>query len=190
MLASGTSDSHCSGRRPTLQSSAETPTGCVLSVASSVLPLLIYYSQVLLLGQSAGALSIGMHLQANGGRDEGLFSAVLLLSGTPGFAALPPAHPRLTATYTNLTSAVGCPTSGADSLSCLRAVDATKLSTAMDIIEGNFAQAPLAGGLAWEPTLDGFFQPNRGSVTIKAGRIIDVPIVAGALGSSCCRSRC
>jgi hypothetical protein len=104
-----------------------------------------------------------------------------MLSGTAGGTAMSPSHPRVTATYANVTAAVGCPTSGAISLSCLRSVDAAKLSAAINVIQGSFAVAPLSGALAWGPGIDGFFMPDRGTVTINAGRIIDVPIAAGAL---------
>lgn len=79
-------------------------------------------------GESAGAQSIGLHLHSYDGRDDGLFQAAIMESGTQVGTAL-----ETLAYYTspveNLTRTVGCH-GVKDELACLRGLTQDQLFTA------------------------------------------------------------
>lgn len=76
--------------------------------------------KVTIWGESAGAASVGWHLTAYNGRDDGLFRAGIMQSGNPvnynGYYNASDYQPQ----YDALISAVGC--SETDSLDCLRSL--------------------------------------------------------------------
>lgn len=84
--------------------------------------------KVTLYGESAGAISIALHMITNNGNNDGLFRAAFMQSGGP----LP--LPNITdgqIYYDALVSQVGC--SGAkDTLACLREAPFEELQAAID----------------------------------------------------------
>jgi acetylcholinesterase len=79
-------------------------------------------------GESAGAMSVGLHMLINGGQTDGLFRGAIMQSGSP-----PPigdiSHGQIY--YDNLVSATNC-TNAADKLQCLRLVPAEQLQSAVN----------------------------------------------------------
>ncbi|KAH6976885.1 Alpha/Beta hydrolase protein [Ilyonectria destructans] len=108
-------------------------------------------SRVTIAGESAGASSVGQHLIAYGGRDEGLFSGAIAQSGCP-LSSSSYRNATETEAYSNkVLEETGC-TEAKDQLSCLRAVPAEALrrlftSTGSRLLEsGSFVKVPLLIG--------------------------------------------
>lgn len=120
-------------------------------------------------GESAGASSVGYHLTAYNGRDDGLFRAAIMESGGPvQLGALHTAdyqEPR----YQTILTAVNC-NSTADPLACLRAVPFDTLNNAINTTSTT----------TWFPYLDGDFNARYGSVQLEEGDFVHVPIIIGA----------
>ena len=86
-------------------------------------------------GESAGAVSVGFHLIANNGNNEGLFRAAFMQSGSPT------AHGDITNAqkyYDFMVSETNC-TNAADTLECLRGVPFDAFKAAQDKSPGIFA---------------------------------------------------
>ncbi|KAK8004645.1 hypothetical protein PG989_004364 [Apiospora arundinis] len=117
--------------------------------------------QVVAAGDSAGATGVGMLMAAFADKDPGLFRGAIMES--PSVATV-----RTLAQgqeqYNCLANATGC-LNTADSLTCLRGLNATALLT-----EQCQFNPHLDGDLVKEPMLDSF----------KAGRFLKVPTIAGA----------
>ncbi|KAK6497573.1 hypothetical protein TWF481_011980 [Arthrobotrys musiformis] len=125
--------------------------------------------KVTLFGASAGALSIGLHQLAYNGRDDGLFSQVMLLSGAPTFFFTPPFPETGQAKYDYIITQTGC-LDATDSLNCLRHVPIETLNAAINSTQGQFTT----------PTVDGDFISGLPSESLKRGRFVKVPaVVAG-----------
>jgi carboxylesterase type B len=123
-------------------------------------------SRVTIAGESAGASSVGQHLIAYGGRDEGLFSAAIAQSGGP---LLPSSYRNATETevYSNkILKETGC-TEAKDQLSCLRAVPAEALRSVSQILP-----------TAW--VVDGELLTSTGSRLIESGSFVKVPLLIGS----------
>ncbi|KAI1755789.1 alpha/beta-hydrolase [Xylaria castorea] len=116
-------------------------------------------------GESAGASSIALHLHSFGGRDDGLFHAAILESGsTMGVPLQPLAYYE--APYDNLTRTVGC-ADAVDRLACLRRIPVDELFAAR-------------GAEYWNPLVDGDFLTDYPSVLAEAGSFIRVPLLLGS----------
>ncbi|KAH9901913.1 Alpha/Beta hydrolase protein [Xylariomycetidae sp. FL2044] len=140
--------------------------------------------KVTLFGESAGAIAIGRHLTAYGGRDDGLFRAAILESGGPlerwPYATPDPATYQ-NELYANLTASTGCDrgnngSSSTDSLECLRALPFEDLNAALNITDTWIAGTGLG---PWVPVVDGDFLREYQSTAIKGGRFVRVPILYG-----------
>ncbi|KKK23930.1 hypothetical protein P175DRAFT_0481441 [Aspergillus ochraceoroseus IBT 24754] len=116
-------------------------------------------------GESAGAYSVGAHLVANGGNNEGLFRAAIMESGN---AVGPPWngtdwHQPM---YDRIVNKTGC-SNETDTLQCLREVPFESLySSAYE-------------GLEWFAAVDGTFIKEYPQISITNGRIAKVPILVG-----------
>ncbi|KAI1788851.1 carotenoid ester lipase precursor [Ganoderma leucocontextum] len=130
-------------------------------------------TKVTIWGESAGAISVALHLLTNGGDTEGLFRGAFMQSGSP----IPTGditHGQ--ADYDGLVAATGC--SGAsDTLQCLREVDFDTLQGAVDNTPNIFSFQSLR--LTWLPRADGVFLTDAPQKLVQQGSIANVPFVTG-----------
>ncbi|KAI0975702.1 Alpha/Beta hydrolase protein [Xylaria arbuscula] len=116
-------------------------------------------------GESAGAQSIALHLHSFGGRDDGLFGAAILESGSAIGVPLQPLAFYASPVDT-LSKTVGCD-GASDQLACLRSVDPETLFAAR-------------GSIFWYPLVDGAFLTDYPSTLTKNGSFIKVPLLLGS----------
>ncbi|KAF2844915.1 carotenoid ester lipase-like protein precursor [Plenodomus tracheiphilus IPT5] len=122
-------------------------------------------AKVTIWGESAGAYSVGDHLNAFDGANDGLFRAAILESGGAVGAPLNGTdwYEKM---YTNLTTSVGCEAAN-DTLQCLRGVPYEKI-------------APFGyQGLEWFHTIDGSFIPRYGQQSLAQGKFAKIPVILG-----------
>ncbi|KAJ4193054.1 hypothetical protein NW759_016597 [Fusarium solani] len=123
-----------------------------------------------ILGESSGAFSVGSQLIAYGGRDDELFSAAILQSGSPLTFGLKPQTSKTWEPYwAKLLHATNC--SGAEPLACLRKIPTKELSA---VFNSSFASPP-----GWGQVVDGDFITASGSTLLKQGKFVKVPILIG-----------
>ncbi|CAI7662752.1 unnamed protein product [Penicillium bialowiezense] len=126
--------------------------------------------KVTIWGESAGAMSVGVHLTAYGGRDDKLFRAGIMESGG-SITAQPGNYSSFQDDYDDLASKVGC-SDVIDSLQCLREVPFEKLNTALNSTDGS-------SYYSFWPVVDGDLIRNWGSIQLDNHDFIKVPIIAG-----------
>ena len=97
--------------------------------------LLIHNQPLYRWGESAGAISVGTHMIANGGDNEGLFRAAVMESGSP-IPVGDITHGQKY--YDALVKNTGCSTS-VDTLACLRTVPLDTLRTEVNDAPGIFS---------------------------------------------------
>ncbi|KAH7311869.1 Alpha/Beta hydrolase protein [Rhexocercosporidium sp. MPI-PUGE-AT-0058] len=127
--------------------------------------------KVTIWGESAGAASVGFHLTAFNGRDDGLFRAAIMESGGPVFFGELKKPGEYQPSYDTLVEKAGCANT-TDSLACLRAIPFTVLNNVL-----NTTESAAAG---WWPAFDGDFVARYGSEQLKDGAFVHVPIIVGA----------
>jgi carboxylesterase type B len=146
-------------------------------------------SQVTIMGESAGAMSVGIHLTRPGSR--GLFSRAIMESNFAGYV------------YRNASGAddfgdtvcqnvAGCWQSGACSLSCMQAADYDDVRKAWDKASGNVIDFILSDWghfadaiLGFTPNVDGTFITELPLAAIVSGSPnfqSDVPVLLGTNG--------
>ncbi|PKY00414.1 carboxylesterase family protein [Aspergillus campestris IBT 28561] len=128
-------------------------------------------SQVTIWGESAGANSVGTHLVAYGGRDDGLFRAAIGESGAPTLY-----HPYQTVEdwqpyFDAIARAAQCH-GNAGVLDCLRDVPTARLNT---LFNGSLTQ-----GAAFGPVIDGDFLVQSATTLLRKGAFVKVPFLHGA----------
>lgn len=126
-------------------------------------------AKVTIWGESAGATSIGWQLLAYGGRDDGLFRAAILESGSPATTAFRNAS-SWDPYYNNITAATNCSSAG-DTLACLRQVPIDVLSPILN--------SSVTSAATWGPVTDGDFAQNSGYGQLEAGQFVKVPVLQG-----------
>lgn len=123
--------------------------------------------KVTIFGESAGALSTGMHLVAYNGRDDSLFRGAIMESGNPinyGSFLYSPND------FINAASLLGCG-NVTSRLDCLRAIDFTVLDTWINSTSGQTFR--------WNPIIDDDFITQKTSIQLKNGEFVHVPIISG-----------
>lgn len=121
--------------------------------------------KVTIWGESAGAYSVGDHINAYDGDNQGLFRAAILESGS---AIGPPLNGTdwYQAMYNNLTTSLGCDGS-IDTLQCLRDVPYEKIAPFGYI------------GLEWFHVIDGSLVPRYGQQSLASGKFAKIPLILG-----------
>ncbi|OBT69082.1 hypothetical protein VE03_01420 [Pseudogymnoascus sp. 23342-1-I1] len=135
-------------------------------------------NKVTIWGGSSGANSVGLHLTAYGGRDDGLFRAAIMQSGGPIVETSLRSYSAQEA-YDEIAMSTGCLEAN-DSLQCLRDLSAVQLNTVFN----NSAQATSKLMAAFsKPALDGDFMRRFGSLQIRESQYVKVPILSGVVSS-------
>ncbi|KAG5734615.1 Lipase 1 [Termitomyces sp. T112] len=130
-------------------------------------------SKVTIWGESAGAISVSLHMIANNGNNEGLFRAGFMQSGSP----IPTAGlENGQKSYDTLVAQTGC-TGVSDTLQCLREVPYEKLKAAQNASPGIFAYQSLS--LVWLPREDGVFLTENPQQLVLDGKVANVPFITG-----------
>ncbi|KAI0699613.1 carotenoid ester lipase precursor [Cerioporus squamosus] len=125
-------------------------------------------------GESAGAMSVFMHMAINAGNTEGLFRAAIMSSGS----ALPTGTNTsdLQETYNVILGEIGC-TNASDSLACLRGVSAGSLSAAASKIQNGLGYSGVA--TVYMPRTDGVFLMEPPQQLALSGQVANVPYIIG-----------
>ncbi|KAF9250349.1 hypothetical protein DTO013E5_246 [Penicillium roqueforti] len=135
-------------------------------------------SRVTIWGGSSGADSVGLHLTAYGGRDDGLFRAAIMQSGGPivktSYSSFTPEE-----MYQRLSVASNCK-DVENSLECLRHIPLNDIDAAFN--DSAQANSQMMASFAI-PTLDGNFVEGYGSLAITERRYVPVPILSGIVSS-------
>ncbi|KAI0793620.1 carotenoid ester lipase precursor [Fomes fomentarius] len=125
------------------------------------------------LGESAGAISVALHMLTNDGDTEGLFRAGIMSSGS-----LVPTGDitDLQSTYDFVVDEVGC-ADESDTLACLRTVSSDSLLTAANNTPGLTS----LGGLAtpYMPHADGVFIKEPIQELALKGKLARIPFIIG-----------
>ncbi|KXN87213.1 Lipase 1 [Leucoagaricus sp. SymC.cos] len=130
-------------------------------------------AKVTIWGESAGAISISLHMLANNGNTEGLFRAAFMQSGSP----LPVGDiTNGQELYDTIVAETGC-SGSADTLDCLRNLPYDTLKAAIDKSPGIFDYQSLR--LAWPPRADGTFITDNPQKLIQQGVVANIPFVTG-----------
>lgn len=129
--------------------------------------------RVVLVGDSAGAGSIALHLVANGGAPTNLFAGVFGVS--PFFPDQPRVN-ELEWQFKLFASNAGCGSS-ADPLNCLRHKD----STVLQLANQNMSYPGRKSNALWPytPTVDGDLFPDSPYRLFEQGKFVKVPAVFG-----------
>ncbi|KAI9447105.1 carotenoid ester lipase precursor [Russula earlei] len=130
-------------------------------------------SKVTIWGESAGAISVALHMLVNKGDQEGLFRGAIMQSGGPipvGDIEDGQEH------YDELVKNAGCDKS-TDTLECLRLIPYDRFKYAMDLSPDFFAYRGLA--LAWLPRVDGVFLTEPPQYSVMRSHVANVPMITG-----------
>ncbi|KAF4315054.1 hypothetical protein BBO99_00005859 [Phytophthora kernoviae] len=128
--------------------------------------------KVTIWGESAGGMSVGDQIIAYGGRDDSLFRAAIMQSGSPATGASSYTNASaFDVYYDNITTAANC-SSAEDTLDCLRQVPVAQLSAIFN--------SSVTSSAPFSPTVDGDFIPEAGATLLSEGKFVHVPILHGA----------
>ncbi|KAG6908771.1 hypothetical protein DXG01_003383 [Tephrocybe rancida] len=130
--------------------------------------------KVTIWGESAGAISVSLHMLANNGDHEGLFRAGFMQSGSPVPVADLESGQKY---YDDIVMRTGC-SGSTDTLACLRTVPYQALKTAIGRQPGLFSYQSL--NLAFLPRADGIFLTNNPQQLILEGKVANVPFITGS----------
>ena len=127
--------------------------------------------KVTIWGESAGAGSVGAHLVAYGGRDNGLFRAAIEESGgAQSFTRLGQTATNQQA-YNAIVNEAGCNASS-DTLACLRMIPTETLN--------NIFNSSITENATIVPMIDNDFLLSSGTTALRKGQFVKVPLLAGA----------
>ncbi|KAK0237817.1 Alpha/Beta hydrolase protein [Armillaria nabsnona] len=131
-------------------------------------------TRVTLWGESAGAISVGLHLLYNGGTTEGLFRGVFMESGAPWTTRnMSYGQPS----FDHIAHETGCNTSNSV-INCLRDVPYDTLMAAINTLPSVFNYSSL--NLAFQPYNDGLLLDRNAQKAVQQGRFAHVPFVTGS----------
>lgn len=134
--------------------------------------------RVIIWGASSGADSVGLHLTAYGGRDDGLFRGAIMQSGGP---IVKTSYSSFSADEMYQRLLVGSNCYGVEnSLDCLRHMSVHDLNAAFN--DSAQANSQMMATFAI-PTLDGKFVERYGSQLVTERRYVPVPILSGVVSS-------
>ncbi|KAF2719791.1 alpha/beta-hydrolase [Polychaeton citri CBS 116435] len=126
-------------------------------------------SRVTLWGQSCGGNSVGFHMVAYGGRDDGLFSAGVMQSGNPAAWRALNGTEFYQPLYDNVTAHT-C-SAATDTLACLRTGRVDELVAVFNSSRDTSQK--------WFPVIDGDFLKELPSRQLNKGNFVKVPIISG-----------
>ncbi|KAI9452781.1 carotenoid ester lipase precursor [Lactarius psammicola] len=130
-------------------------------------------SKVTIWGESAGAISVSLHMLTNNGNQEGLFRGAIMQSGGP----IPVGDIENGQEYYDLmVEETGC-RNVTDTLACLRRVPYSTFKYAMDKSPDFMAYQGLV--LAWLPRVDGIFLTEPPQHAVVRGHVSNVPMITG-----------
>ncbi|KAI1318295.1 putative carboxylesterase [Xylariaceae sp. FL0255] len=129
---------------------------------------------VTLWGGSSGARDVGFHLTAYGGRDDGLFRAAILQSGSPVEGTSNRRYP-VQELYNSLVTSTRC-ASAEDSLDCLRHLPYEEIVDALETSPYGMPDMTESFG---RPCIDGGFLRRYGSLSLKGFQMVNVPVLSG-----------
>ncbi|KAH8893448.1 putative carboxylesterase, type B [Thozetella sp. PMI_491] len=130
--------------------------------------------KVTIWGGSSGADDVGLHLTAYGGRDDRLFRAAILQSGSPVVKSNY-RHAPAQAAYDRVVAATCA--GQEDTLDCLRNLPFEELNNAFD--DGSQGKSVDMVALAL-PAIDGDFVQTYGSISLAESKFVKVPIMIGS----------
>ncbi|KAL2830477.1 Alpha/Beta hydrolase protein [Aspergillus cavernicola] len=122
-------------------------------------------SRVTIQGESAGAVSVGHHFLAYGGRDDGLFHAGIAESGGPLTTRSLISLDEQDTIYNGVLNSTNC-TDTQNTLQCLRSKPANTLKAAFQ-------------GVNFFPVLDGGIIMGTPSVALREGHFVKRPLLIG-----------
>lgn len=122
--------------------------------------------RVTIQGESVGAHSVGFHMLAYGGRDDGLFQAAVCESGGPWYMGTYTSAVDSEKNYQTLLAATNC-TDAHNTVACLRAAP-------FEVLNSTFAKLPFLA------VVDGALIPEFNSIALAKGNFVKVPLLIGA----------
>ncbi|KAK5868333.1 hypothetical protein PBY51_009359 [Eleginops maclovinus] len=123
-------------------------------------------SKVTLFGESAGSVSVGLHLLSPG--SQSLFHRAVMQSGTPNAPWAMISKEEAWSRSMKLATLLGCPTSPpADMEACLQKVDPHQIS----LNQFDVLVQPSFIGLPFVPHVDGDFLPDKIEVLLRTGKL-------------------
>ncbi|KAJ7624440.1 carotenoid ester lipase precursor [Roridomyces roridus] len=132
-------------------------------------------TKVTIWGESAGAISVSLHMIANNGNPEGLFRAAFMQSGSP----IPIGNETSMSAeqaFNQFVTKAGC-NGTTDPIACLRQANYTTIKAAQDASPGPFSSSGLAH--IWLPRGDGVFLTDNPQTLVENRVIAQVPVVTG-----------
>ncbi|KAJ3759223.1 carotenoid ester lipase precursor [Lentinula raphanica] len=129
--------------------------------------------KVTIWGQSAGAISVALHMVANGGDTEGLFRAGFMQSGSP-IPVGDITHGQKY--YDAMVEATGCSGSN-DTLNCMRGVEYPLIKAAVANASSIISYQSL--NFPWLPRADGVLLSDDPQKLVQQGQVVSIPIVSG-----------
>ncbi|CZR56370.1 related to triacylglycerol lipase V precursor [Phialocephala subalpina] len=139
-------------------------------------------SKVTIWGESAGAQSVGAHLLAYNGRDDGLFRGAIAQSGGPAVSFFPVGlsngynSTAYQSVYNTLVSNTSCSSPSSQfstSLECLRNLPFSELNSVLNISTSTSGFGPFV------PIIDSDFIQTWPSLQLETGNFVKAPLLIG-----------